>query len=102
MGIQLHHRHLASAGRRDKSGLAQRGALVHGDRKVNGTDFVLLANNFNQFASQSAVSAADWTALQDFATANGISLSSVPEPISAGMMVMAGLSVLARRRLRFA
>src|SRR5208283_3560166 len=50
------------------------------DGKVNGNDFVLLAANFNQFASQSAVSSADEAALDDFAVANGISLTSVPEP----------------------
>ena len=68
------------------------------DGAVNGSDFVLLADNFNQFASQSAVAAADWSALEDFAAANGISLANVPEPISAGMMVMAGLGILRRRR----
>jgi len=68
------------------------------DNKVNGNDFVLLAANFNQFASQSAVSAADLAALDSFAAANGISVTSVPEPMSAGMMVMAGLGILRRRR----
>jgi hypothetical protein len=68
------------------------------DGKVNGNDFVLLADNFNQFASQSAVSAADLAALDNFAVANGISLVNVPEPMSAGMMVMAGLGILRRRR----
>jgi hypothetical protein len=68
------------------------------DGKVNGNDFVLLADNFNQFASQSAVSAADVEALDSFAAANGISLANVPEPMSAGMMVMAGLGILRRRR----
>ena len=68
------------------------------DGKVNGSDFVLLADNFNQFASQSAVSAADLAALDSFAAANGISLANVPEPMSAAMMVMAGLGMLRRRR----
>ena len=68
------------------------------DGNVNGTDFVLMAANFNQFASQSAVSAADWTALQDFAAANGISLANVPEPASAGLIAMTGLGILCRRR----
>ena len=56
------------------------------DGKVNGSDFVLLADNFNQFASQSAVSAADLAALDSFAAANGISLANVPEPASAAML----------------
>jgi hypothetical protein len=81
-------------------------AVTHGwdegdfnyDGKVNGSDFVLLANNFNQFASQSAVSSADVNALDAFAAANGISLVNVPEPLSAGMMVIAGLGILNRRR----
>jgi hypothetical protein len=68
------------------------------DGKVNGSDFVLLADNFNQFASQSAVSAADLAALDNFAAANGISLTNVPEPASAGMLIVAGLGILRRRR----
>jgi len=68
------------------------------DGKVNGNDFVLLAANFNQFASQSAISSADETALNAFAEANGISLASVPEPASAGLLLVAGLGVLRRRR----
>jgi hypothetical protein len=70
------------------------------DGKVNGNDFVLLAANFNQFASQSDVSAADVAALDNFASANGISLSSVPEPASAGIMLIAGWGILRRRRRR--
>ena len=65
---------------------------------VNGDDFVLLAENFNQFASQSSVDAADLAALNAFAAANGISLTSVPEPASAGMLVVAGLGILRRRK----
>jgi hypothetical protein len=67
---------------------------------VNGSDFVLLADNFNQFASQSAISSADLAAVDSFAASNGISLTSVPEPgtISLGLLASAGL--LARRRQR--
>jgi hypothetical protein len=68
------------------------------DNKVNGNDFVLLAANFNQFASQTGVSSADAAALNAFAEANGISLTSVPEPATLGLMVVAGLGVLRRRR----
>jgi len=56
------------------------------DGKVNGNDFVLLASNFNQFASQSDVSSADLAALDLFAAANGISLANVPEPVSSAMV----------------
>jgi autotransporter-associated beta strand protein len=71
------------------------------DGAVNGNDFVALANNFNQFASQSAVGAEDLVALDDFAAANGINLTSVPEPASAGLtLLVAGLLGTRRRRAR--
>jgi hypothetical protein len=59
------------------------------DGKINGADFAALASNFNKGASQ-----ADASALSSFATANGIGLTSVPEPATAAMMVMAGLGIL--------
>jgi hypothetical protein len=59
---------------------------------------VLLAENFNQFASQSAVSAADMAAMDAFAQANGIALTDVPEPTPALLCMAAGLGALARRR----
>jgi hypothetical protein len=68
------------------------------DGKVNGNDFVLLAANFNQFASQSGVAPADAAALDSFAAANGISLTNVPEPVSAAIVLIAGLSLLRRTR----
>jgi autotransporter-associated beta strand protein len=70
------------------------------DGKVNGSDFLLLAANFNQSAGQSAVAADDLAAVDAFGAANGMSMSltSVPEPASAGMLVMAGLGILSRRR----
>jgi hypothetical protein len=70
------------------------------DGAVNGSDFVLLADNFNQFASQSAVDAADLQALETFAAANGVSLSSVPEPASMGLLAVGLSAALARRRRR--
>jgi autotransporter-associated beta strand protein len=62
------------------------------DGKVNGTDFAYLASNFNQGASQSATAALD-----SFAAANGL-MADVPEPMCAVMMVMAGFGILGRRR----
>lgn len=70
------------------------------DGSVNGADFVLLAENFNQSATQSAVSAADLATLDAFAAANGISLANVPEPVSGGIAVVAGLGMLMRRSRR--
>jgi len=67
---------------------------------VNGDDFVLLADNFNDFASQSAVSAADLAALDSFAAANGISLTSVPEPASVGISAMVMIGLLQTRLRR--
>jgi hypothetical protein len=69
------------------------------DGLVNASDFNELAANFNQGVSGGA-SAGDVAALDAFAVANGLPLptSNVPEPASAGMMVMAGLGILQRRR----
>jgi hypothetical protein len=67
------------------------------DGKVNGNDFVLLAANFNQFASQSAVSAADQSALDSFAAANGINITSVPEPTSATIFLITAMGLLQPR-----
>jgi hypothetical protein len=64
---------------------------------------VLLAENFNQFAAQSSVDAADLAALDSFAAANGISLadvSSVPEPASLGLLAFGAFGLLARTRRR--
>ena len=68
------------------------------DGKVNGSDFNLLAANFNQGATQSALGVADASALSSFAAANGIGVTGVPEPASAAMMVMAGLGIFRRGR----
>jgi len=69
------------------------------DGLVNAADFNELAANFNQGIS-GAASAGNIAALDAFAAANGLSLptSSVPEPASAAMLVMAGLGILTRRR----
>ncbi|MGD0768688.1 MAG: PEP-CTERM sorting domain-containing protein, partial [Tepidisphaeraceae bacterium] len=70
------------------------------DGLVNAADFTDLAANFNQSDSGAAVSAGDVAALDAFAAANGLSLptSSVPEPASGSIVVMAGLGILRRRR----
>ena len=69
------------------------------DGVVNGTDFGALAANFGQQANGTAVElpAADYAALDAFAAANGL-MADVPEPASAGLLLAAGLGVLARRR----
>jgi len=69
------------------------------DGLVNGADFNELAANFNQ-GDSGTTTAGDVAALDAFAEANGLSLptSSVPEPATAVMMVMAGLGILSRRR----
>jgi autotransporter-associated beta strand protein len=61
------------------------------DGTVNAEDYTLFAHN----DGQSAVLAASAGNLQ---VANGISLANVPEPACAGMIVVAGLGVLGRRR----
>jgi hypothetical protein len=60
---------------------------------VNGSDFADLAANFNKGASGAAAVAA----LDSFAAANGL-LADVPEPASAGLLVLGAMGVLANRR----
>ncbi len=64
------------------------------DGKINGADFASLALNFNKGASQ----AADAQALDAFAAANGLSVSSVPEPATIGLILSASCGLLFRRR----
>jgi len=96
------------------------------DGKVNGTDFDLLATNFNEAVTNGwdegdfnydgrvngedflllaqnfnqFASQSDLAALDSFAAANGISLANVPEPASGVMIVMAGFGILHRRKRR--
>jgi hypothetical protein len=63
------------------------------DNVVDGTDFGDLAANFNKGAS----GAAAWQALEDFAAAHGL-LADVPEPTTLGLFCAAGLGLLHRRR----
>jgi hypothetical protein len=58
------------------------------DGTVNTEDFTLFSHNLGESASLAG------GALE----ANGLSLANVPEPMSAGMMAMAGLGILRRRR----
>jgi hypothetical protein len=67
------------------------------DGNVNGSDFVLLADNFNQFASQSATSATDLTAIDTFAATYGL-LADVPEPACIAMITLAGMVTIMRPR----
>jgi len=78
------------------------GNFLYGS-SVNGSDFSALAANFGQGDSgaDESVSAADIAALDAFAAANGLPMpviGAVPEPASAGMVILSGLGMLARRR----
>jgi hypothetical protein len=61
------------------------------DGTVNIEDFTLFSHNLGQSATLSAAGGV-------LERADGISLANVPEPASAGIMVMAGLGILRRRR----
>jgi hypothetical protein len=66
------------------------------DGKINGADFAALASNFNKGASQSAT---DLAALDSFAQANNLSLStSVPEPTFGALALLASGGILSARR----
>jgi autotransporter-associated beta strand protein len=75
--------------------LGQSGMWDEGDFNYDGTvnseDFTAFSHNLGQSAVLADM-AGVWNA------ANGIDLANVPEPMSAGIIVMAGLGVLQRRR----
>ncbi len=80
------------------------GNFLYGS-SVNGSDFSALAANFGQGDSGAAVavSQSDMAALDAFAEANGLpmpAIGAVPEPASAGMVILSGLGTLALRRRR--
>jgi hypothetical protein len=61
------------------------------DGTINSDDFTPFVHNSNQSAVLSA-------SADEVESANGISISNVPEPISAGVMAIAGLGFLRGRR----
>jgi autotransporter-associated beta strand protein len=60
------------------------------DGTVNTEDFTLFSHDLGETASLAAAGTLE--------AANGISLANVPEPASAGIMVVAGSAILRRRR----
>ncbi len=75
--------------------LGQSGSWDDGDFNYDGTvnaeDFTLFSHNLGQSAADAGV----------LNSANNINLTTVPEPASAGTMVIATLGILRRRRRRF-
>jgi hypothetical protein len=66
---------------------------------VNGDDFTDLVGNLGKASNGGAVQlpAADLAAIDAFAAANGL-MADVPEPTSAGLVLIACTGILARRR----
>jgi hypothetical protein len=69
------------------------------DGVVSGVDFTLLVGNLGRASNGASVElpASDIAAIDAFAAANGL-LADVPEPASAGLLLVAGLGYMARRR----
>jgi autotransporter-associated beta strand protein len=70
------------------------------DGKVDASDFSAFAPNFGLQDNGTAISlpAADYAALDAFAAANGLTITSVPEPATLGMLTLGATALLARRR----
>jgi hypothetical protein len=71
------------------------------DGLVTGSDFTALVGNLGKSATGAAVEipASDYAAIDAFAAANGL-MADVPEPASTGLLVIAAMGTLARRRRR--
>ena len=69
------------------------------DGVVSGEDYTLLVGNLGKASNGGSVQlpAADLAAIDAFAVANGL-MADVPEPTSAGLILIACTGVLARRR----
>ena len=74
--------------------LGQPGGWDQGDFNYDGTvnaeDFTSFSHNIGQSATLAAGGVLE--------SADGVSLANVPEPMSGGMMALAGLGILRRRR----
>jgi hypothetical protein len=66
---------------------------------ITDDDFTALIGNLGKSASGADVvlPASDYAAIDAFAAANGL-MADVPEPASAGLLVMASIGMLNRRR----
>jgi autotransporter-associated beta strand protein len=71
------------------------------DGIVNGVDFTLLVGNLGKHANSAAtiVSAADLSAIDAFAAANGL-MADVPEPATAGLLAVGFIGACLKRRRR--
>jgi MYXO-CTERM domain-containing protein len=69
------------------------------DGSDNGADFAFLASNFNKGVGPSVGSTADAAAVDSFAAANGL-MADVPEPGCGAIAMMAAAGIVARRRRR--
>ena len=69
------------------------------DGLVNAADFNAMAANFNQSASGADVSGGDVAAMDAFAAANGLPVD-VPEPVGFGLLALGAAALLHRRHRR--